>query len=371
MTPVVGLIVNPIAGMGGRVGLKGSDGDALRCAVELGAKPEAPDRARRLVSAMLPNANRIRFLTCGASMGADAFDCRRGDVSIIVDCPASDTSRVDTMRAASVMAGHGVDLLLFVGGYGTARDVCEAVGDSVTTLGVPAGVKMHSAVFATTPQASAELAGRFLGGWAPRTRDGEVMDIDEDDYRAGRLSARLFGYLRVPSDERFVQGAKACSSVAEAVAAADIAEATVEHMEPCVAYILGPGTTTRAIAERLGVAKTLIGVDVVKDGKLLAQDVGEEELVDLASEIPARIVVAVVGGQGYLFGRGNQQMSPRVIGLVGRDRILVVATEAKIAALRGRPLLVDTGDEKTDAMLSGYLKVNTGRGRSTPYRVEA
>jgi predicted polyphosphate/ATP-dependent NAD kinase len=371
MTPVVGLIVNPIAGMGGRVGLKGSDGDALRCAVELGARPEALDRARRLVSAMVPSAKGVRFLTCSTAMGADAFEGRQLVVSTIVDCPPAGTSRVDTMRAATALAGYGVDLLLFVGGDGTARDVCEAVGESVISLGVPAGVKMHSAVFATTPQTAAELAGRYLGGRSPRTREGEVMDIDEDDYRAGRLSARLFGYLRVPSDERLVQGAKACSALAEAVAATDIAEAVVGQMERGAAYILGPGTTTRAIAERLGVAKTLIGVDVVQDGKVLAQDVGERELLDLAGEIPTWIVVTVVGGQGYLFGRGNQQISPRVIRLVGRDRILVVATEAKLAALRGRPLLVDTGDEQTDVMLAGYLAVSTGRGRSTPYRVEA
>lgn len=275
------------------------------------------------------------------------------------------------MRAAEAMSELGVDLLLFVGGDGTARDVCEAVGRSVTALGVPAGVKMHSAVFATTPHAAAELAARYLGGRSPRTRDGEVMDIDEGDYRAGRLSACLFGYLRVPSDERRVQSAKASSALTEAVAAADVAEAVVEQMDPGAAYILGPGTTMRAIAERLGVEKTLIGVDVVQDGKLLAGDACERDLVDLAGETPTWIVVTVVGGQGYLFGRGNQQIGPRVIRLVGRDRILVAATEAKIAALRGRPLLVDTGDEEIDGMLAGYMTINTGRGRSTPYRVEA
>jgi predicted polyphosphate/ATP-dependent NAD kinase len=264
--------------------------------------------------------------------------------------------------------------LLFAGGDGTARNVLDAIGDHLPVLGIPAGVKIHSAIYATTPAAAGDLAAQFLGTRlsATRVRECEVMDIDEEAFRAGHISASLYGYLRVPFERALLQSAKMGSVAGDATTLAGIAADVVNEMRPGSLYIVGPGTTTRAVVERLGLVKTLLGVDVVCDGLLVAADVTERDLLNLLSvDAPpeAHIIVTVIGGQGHIFGRGNQQISPAVIRACGVANITVVATQTKLLSLQGRPLLCDSGDPDLDGQLSGYAKAITGPGERTMYRV--
>lgn len=356
----LGVIVNPVAGLGGRVALKGSDGlEILRRARELGALPQAPARAVEALQ-VVARVQDVGVLTYPREMGQD--ECLAAGISprVLGHIQSGETTPRDTRQAAHDLAEAGVDLLLFAGGDGTARDVCEAVGEKLPALGIPAGVKIHSAVYAVTPRAAGEVAARFLEGQARGLRLAEVMDIDEDAFRAGAVKARLFGYLSVPVDSRYVQGAKAGAVQAEQDALRGIARDVVEAMEPGTLYIIGPGTTTRAIMEELGLPNTLLGVDLVRDRRVVANDVSEADLLRLIAERPAKIVVTAIGGQGHVFGRGNQQISPRVIRAIGARNLVVVATIEKLMSLSGRPLLVDTGDEELNQELCGYMRVTTG-----------
>ena len=284
------------------------------------------------------------------------------------------TTPDDTEQAARDLVAAGVDLILFAGGDGTARNICSAVGDAVPVIGVPAGVKIHSAVYATTPAAAGDVAALFLHErpGVVRLREGEVMDIDEDAFRENRVSAHLYGYLSVPYARGLTQSAKAGGVAGEERALNDVATEVIREMSPGTLYILGPGTTTRTIMTRLGLDKTLLGVDAVCDGAPVGRDLTEADLLRLLEGYPeARVVVTVIGGQGHVFGRGNQQISPAVIRRVGRAGVIVVATQTKLLSLEGRPLLVDTGDAGLDADLCGYVKVVTGLGERTMYKVGA
>jgi predicted polyphosphate/ATP-dependent NAD kinase len=291
------------------------------------------------------------------------------DHTVMGSITPGNTTAEDTERAAREMQAAGVELLLFVGGDGTARNIHNAVGDKVPVLGIPAGVKMHSAVFGTTPRNAGELAKLFLQGKAVGIREAEVMDIDEDAFRDQRVSARLYGYLRVPFERKLVQSVKAGAAGQEDSAVRAIALDVTRNMEPDGTYIIGPGTTTREIMRVLGLRNTLLGVDVVSNKSLVANDVNERELLEIIQGKPARIVVTIIGGQGYLFGRGNQPISDRVIERVGRDNIIVIATRSKLFALNGEPMLVDTGNETVNEMLSGYVNVTTGVKEKLVYRV--
>ena len=302
------------------------------------------------------------MLAAGGAMGADLAG------TAITEAVAESTA-ADTRAAAIALADAGVDLLLFAGGDGTAVDVLAAVGDRLPVIGIPAGVKMHSAVFGVTPRSAGELAAAFVAGRVRGDAPGEVMDVEESDLRAGLISPRLHGFLRVPIAPGLVQGGKARSAPAEAAAQAAVAAHAAELLDGVTALI-GPGTTTQAVMAALGLPKSLLGVDVVQGGRLLAADADEEALLGLAGP-DAIVIVTPVGGQGFVLGRGNQQISPAVLWAIGVDRLLIVATEAKLAALGGRPLLVDTGDPELDAALAGYRRVVTGYRHATVYRVTA
>jgi predicted polyphosphate/ATP-dependent NAD kinase len=369
----LGLIVNPIAGMGGSVGLKGTDGRTIiEQARTLGAVPRAPDRAtaalEELVRVLGPVGVEFELLSCASAMGeASALACHLSP-TVVYRPASSETTGEDTRRAAREMRTQAVDLLLFAGGDGTARDVHEAVGADVPALGIPAGVKIHSAVFAVDPRAAGALAAGFLRG-RRAMREGEVMDVDEAAYRRGQLATRLFGYLRVPNDAQLVQGMKVRSR-SDDTAAEELARAVVARMEPQTLYIVGPGTTTRRIMTLLGLESTLLGVDVVLDGQVLALDVAERDLLRLVRKHPrAKIVVTPIGGQGFLFGRGNQQISGRVVRAVGIPNVIVVATSGKLASLGGRPFLVDTDDEELNRTLAGFIAVTTGDRQEAIYAV--
>lgn len=371
MTPTgtIGLVVNPIAGLGGRVGLKGTDGEtAKRRALEMGAVPEASNRAATALQSLHRLVPGIALLVAPGSMGEVAAKAAGVHHLVVGSLTGSPTSAADTRRLARDLRGAGAELLLFAGGDGTARDVESAVGTGVAVLGIPAGVKIHSSVFAIDPRAAGEIAAAVARGIPVELLDEEVVDLDEDAYRAGRIDLRLHGVLRVPHFARLVQSRKVPTRATTSIALQEIAIDVAERVGHD-ALVLGPGTTTRAIAQRLGVAKTLVGVDVVDHQGSVASDVNEAQLIALAKRRALRLVISPTGGQGFLFGRGNQQISPAVIKLVGRDRIEVVCAPAKLAALGGRPLLVDTGDSSVDAMLAGYFAIVTGYGERSMYRV--
>ncbi|UCH58199.1 MAG: ATP-NAD kinase family protein [Candidatus Bathyarchaeota archaeon] len=358
--------------MGGRVGLKGTDGrEILEKARELGAVSTSPVRAVEALRRLVAIKDKIELVTYPDEMGEDeARECGF-DPRVIGTIEKGRTTSEDTMRAAREMNTLGVDLILFAGGDGTARDIYEAVDGEVPVLGIPSGVKIQSGVFAINPARAGDLAAKYLSGEVSSIREREVMDIDEEAYRDNRLSSRLYGYLSVPYQEALVQGSKAGSAASEEITLEAIASEVVEGMEDDCMYIIGPGTTTRPIARQLGLEKTLLGVDIVHKGRLLASDANEERLLELLEGRRAKIIVTVIGGQGFVFGRGNQQISPRVIRKVGVENVIIVATPEKLASLKGRALLVDTGDRELDEMLSGYHKVVTGYARRSVYRVRA
>lgn len=367
----IGLIVNPIAGIGGRVGLKGSDGLAIqRRALELGAIPEALQRATLSLLPLSRLHSTLEVFTFPREMG-ETSACDAGFTPhVIGEIQSGATTAEDTRHAAHEISALGVDMILFAGGDGTARDVCASVPAGFPCLGIPAGVKIHSAVYATSPRHAGELAEMFLKGKA-RLREAEVLDLDEDAYRDGRISTRLYGTLHVPYRPLLLQNQKVPTPASESYQTEAIAAAVTEQMQTGIAYILGPGTTTRAIARALNLDKTLVGVDVIRDGRLIAKDVTQSQLLDLLDTTPARIIVTPIGGQGFLFGRGNQQIGPEVIRKVGRDNIVVVSTAAKLNALRTQALLVDTGNAETDDLLAGYFNVITGYRERVIYRVSS
>jgi predicted polyphosphate/ATP-dependent NAD kinase len=366
----LGLIVNPVAGMGGRVGLKGSDGpETLARAKDLGAVPESPARTVEALKMLLPIGERLEVVTFPHEMGADEAVEAGFRPTVVGEIVVGATTPDDTRAAALSMRQAGTDLVLFCGGDGTARDIHDAIGDSITVLGIPAGVKIHSGVYATTPRDAGRAARRFLEDESTGVRDGEVMDIDEDAVRLGHISARLHGYLRVPDDRNHVQTAKSGAAPSEGEALRSIAAGLVEGMIEGRLYIMGPGTTVGAVMDELAIQNTLLGVDVVQDKKAVALDVTETELLGLLDGTPATIVVTVIGGQGYILGRGNQQISPAVVRQVGKEHIVVVAPSQKLASLSGRPLLVDTGDPDLDESLAGYWKVVTGYRQYAMHRV--
>ena len=365
----LGLIVNPIAGIGGRVGLKGSDGAEIqKKALELGAVPQSLNRAIQALERIKP-VDGLEIITYPGEMGENAASACGFEPTVIGSIKPGETTPEDTRNAAQEMLRLKVNLLLFAGGDGTARDIYSAIGEGIPVLGIPAGVKIHSAVFATNPLNAGDLAVLYLQGRVSNLREAEVMDIDEEAFRQGVVSAKLYGYLKIPFERRLVQNLKTPSSPGEQTAMAAIAADVASKMEDGWLHVIGPGTTTRAITSRLGLDKTLIGVDVVAEGKLVAADVNESQLLELLEGRKAKIVVTPIGGQGYIFGRGNQQISPQVIKRVGKENIIVVSTTGKIHSLRGRPLWVDTGDRAIDEMLSGHIRVVTGYNEQIVYKV--
>jgi predicted polyphosphate/ATP-dependent NAD kinase len=346
----LGLIVNPVAGMGGAVGLKGTDGEEiLKQAISLGAKPMAPARAMSFLSELKFFEDKLRLVVGAGNMGEEeALSCRFP--CTVLGERKKETTAEDTRETARKIADAKADLLVFCGGDGTARNIQEAINLSIPVLGVPTGVKMHSSVFAVEPKAAAKIAIGFLWGELP-LREAEVMDVDENAFREGRVSSRLYGYVLTPYEPYLIQGAKMASPMTESELRnqAAIAVYIIENMKPDVIYIVGPGTTTRTIGDLLDAKKTLLGVDLFCNKQMMASDVNEKKILAAIRGKAAQIIVTPIGGQGFIFGRGNQQISPEVIRQVGLDNIVVVATESKLRSLKS--LRVDTGDPSLDDAL--------------------
>ncbi len=355
--------------MGGAVGLKGTDGrEILQKAVTLGAKPVAPTRAATFLSELTPIKDDILLLVGAGWMGENEARTNNFCYKIFGE-QKKDTHPEDTVATAKKIAVEGVELLIFCGGDGTARDVLNTVDMQIPVLGVPTGVKMHSAVFAVDPKAAARITSKFLRKQLPLW-EAEVMDIDEEAFRQGRVSARLHGYLLSPYEPRLIQGAKMASPMTESELRnqAAIAIYVTETMEDDVVYIVSAGTTTRTIGDILDEKKTLLGVDIFVNKKIVAKDVNEKQILEAIGDRPAKIVVTPIGGQGFIFGRGNQQISPKVIRKVGNENIIVIATENKMKNLKR--LKVDTGDTELDISFRGTIKVLTDYKMEQTVRIE-
>jgi len=365
-----GLIINPIAGMGGAVGLKGTDGqDILKRAVELGAVPRAHQRAQEALSQLKKMKDKIEIVAGPGPMGEDAAKEQGFDVIVTGSIKKEKTTAEDTKNIAEEMKKMGVDIILFAGGDGTARDIYEAVGTEQVCLGIPSGVKIHSAVYALNPLVAGEIVVLYLESKIKSCMEAEVMDIDEEAYRREILNARLFGYLKVPMEREGLQRLKRGSSSSEEHIHQAIAHDIVEKITDDYYYIIGAGTTLRPVMEILNLEFSLLGVDVFYQGKLLLKDGIESEIIKTIKGKQCKIIITPVGGQGYIFGRGNLQISPEVIRNVGKENIIIAATNRKLQGLKGRPLLVDTGDRDTDKYLEGFYRIVTSYHESTVYKV--
>jgi len=365
----LGFIVNPIAGMGGKVGLKGTDGaEVLEKARRLGAYPEAPMKAEKALEILIPLKEEIEIFTCPNNMG-EQIAKKLGFKATVLGEHKDNTGPRDTEKAAKMMLDEGIDLLLFAGGDGTARNVYNAIGEKVPVIGIPAGVKIHSGVYANHPKAAGEVVLKYFKGEYMEIKEVEVMDIDEEAFRKGQVVAKLFGYMKVPFEPQLVQNQKSGGIEGEASALDGISDKLIEQMGEDIIYIIGSGTTTRPIMEKLGLPNTLLGIDLIKNKKLIASDVNEKEILKHIEGEKAKIIVTVIGGQGYIFGRGNQQLSADVIKKVGKENIIIIATKKKMMSLEGRPLLVDTGNDEINSMFNGYMRVRTSYTEEVVHKV--
>jgi predicted polyphosphate/ATP-dependent NAD kinase len=368
---MLGLIVNPVAGIGGRAGLVGSDGAAVQASArERGSTFRSADRARSALAVVASAHPGDRVLTAAGAMGADVAR-EAGLEPVVVLQPGEPSTAADTTAAARALADAGASLVLFVGGDGTARDVAAGLGGDAAALGIPAGVKMYSPVFAVSPRAAGAVAAAWLAADGLPVHEQDVLDVDEEALRHARVEPRVFGALAVPFRPGRTQARKAATPAGEHAAVHGAARGAASALKPGVRYLLGPGGTMTELARQLGVPKTPLGVDVVLDGRRVLAGASEEELVGEIALGPARAIVTVIGGQGFLLGRGNQQLSARVLRALGDDPLLVVAPEQKLIDLGGRALLVDTGDAEVDAGLAGFIRVITGPSTTSIYPVDA
>jgi predicted polyphosphate/ATP-dependent NAD kinase len=342
----IGVVVNPIAGMGGRVGLKGTDGKVEE-ARDRGAEPRAPQRARTALDALASTGADVTLFAYGGLMGAEEARDAGFDPEVVgkPDDGIGSTTAEDTRQAVRAFLDRDVDLILFVGGDGTAVDVATTVDDETPILGVPAGVKVFSAVFGVDPRAAGTVAGTF-----ERTEEAEVSDIDEDDYREGEVRTQLRALARVPVAEQ-----RQSSKQLGGGSVGGVAEGFVDDVESGTTYVLGPGSTVGAIKDRLGFEGTPIGVDVYRDGTVLAMDAAESDILAALGEDNV-VVVSPIGGQGFVFGRGNDQISPAVI---RQSAVEIVASRRKIDETG--VLRVDTDDPDLDEQLRGWHRVRVGR----------
>lgn len=363
-----GLIVNPVAGIGGRYALKGSDdAAAIALVTAAGADGVSAPRAQRALRSLYRLAPDVEILAAVGVLGLDVAEAAGFRVKALAYEPRAPTTAADTRAAAAELAESGVDLVLFAGGDGTARDVVAELGTRVPVLGIPSGVKMRSAVFGTTPEAAGEAAGRYLDepGRFPLV-DAEVLDAAD-----AALESELFGLARVPSVPGRLQHGKSTAPVSDDAALAALCNQIARELEPGRLYLFGPGTTTGRILGALGLDATPLGVDAVRDGALVGSDLDEDGILALlAAGEEATIVLGVIGGQGFLLGRGNQQLSSRVLRRVGVENLVVVAGADKVAALDPPVLHVDLGDDGGEKLLAGYRRVRVGPGRSIVLRLE-
>ncbi len=354
----IGFIANPIAGMGGSVGLKGTDGDIFKKAIEMGATPITPSRVQNFLI-NIKNRDNILLIVAPGKMGEDYVKSNNFKFKVMGDI-GENTTAEDTKRIARLMIESGIDLIVFCGGDGTARDIFDVIKLKIPVVAIPSGVKMFSSVFALNPKAAAQILDKFLEETTD-TQEKEILDIDEDEFRDNRLVSKLYGYLVVPRVQNLIQNAKDSSKVGRTIDENkyEIAQQIIETMEEGILYLLGPGTTVKSITDQLKLTKSLLGVDSIYNKSLISEDLNENGIIELLDKYQkVKIIVTPIGGQGFVFGRGNKQFTPKILRRVGKKNIIIIGTEDKIKSLKC--LRVDTGDDETDKMLEGLTKVIIG-----------
>ncbi len=361
---ILGLIINPIAGMGGAVGLKGTDGgDTLEKALSLGAKPNAYNRTKELLEKLSSIKRKIKFITCPKYMGGFILEEFGFDFQIIKHSIFNDyneiydsTSEYTKIAANMLCEIKDLKLILFVGGDGTARDIQDAINTKIPALGIPAGVKIFSSVFALNPIVAADLIMQFLWDEIP-LKESEVLDIDEEKYRKGKLVSKLYGYLLTPFAPKYSQLSKMESSNSDLNNQERIAKRIIENLEDDVNYILGPGTTIKAITDILDQEKTVLGVDLLLNKKIQKLDLNENDILKIIEKNPTKIIISPIGRQGFLFGRGNLQISSEILKKIGLTNIIILSTKYKLDTIPDNMLKIDTRDIELDRKMKGYYKI--------------
>ena len=366
----LGLLVNPDAGLGGRLGLKGSDGQA-ELARSMGAEDRSGPRMRTMLehfsSIHRAGFEDISWVTSEGRMGTEWLpEAEIGSIST-VHSSSGGTSAVDTQDAVNSLLESEIDLLVYAGGDGTTRDVVSALESAESpetpVIGVPTGVKMHSGCFAASPKAAAEALSSWLIGDL-LLASTEVLDLDEDLYRQGKWVVRLYAEAMTPSSPRWMQGSK---QRIEASGEEDTTEGLADHIRELLVsdnrmLIWGSGGTLRKIAEMNDFEPTNLGIDATIGNEQVGTDLSESDLLELLSEHdgPTTLLLSPMGGQGFLIGRGNLQLSPQVLRLIGIGNILGVVTPAKLLSVRR--LRIETGDPELDADFADmrYMKVLQG-----------
>jgi predicted polyphosphate/ATP-dependent NAD kinase len=376
MSIKVGFLVNPIAGMGGRVGLKGTDG-VVDEAIHRGALPIAVERSFLSISTLktlFPDDD-IVWVTCAYHMGADVLTkVGFSSFSVVYEPDDKHSTAVDTKKASQLFVDEKVDIIFFCGGDGTARDIVSVVDRKVPILGIPSGVKMHSAVFGVNPTASAKMLHEFVHGRL-RRGDAEIMDLDESKYRKGEWSVRLYATALGLVEPTYIQvGKEMFSEMSDTAVKDEIAEHLSDEMKKHsdTLFLFGAGGTIDYIAQKLGFDNTVLGIDAVFQGKTLEQDVNEQRILRLLEMYPkTMIIISPIGAQGFIFGRGNLPFSPDVIRKIGLDNIIVIATPAKMISTQ--LLRVDTGDMSLDKEFADYgmMMVVIGYRMSRVVRIQA
>ena len=361
----IGFLINPIAGMGGKVGLKGTD-NVVQKAIEMGAKPSSPDRA--LIALLsLPHANISELLVYGSSMGEE-IALKAGFNPTVVGYPQNEkTSAIDTQNSIQSFVSQKVDLILFAGGDGTAVDISHTLDElqsPIPLLGIPSGVKVYSSVFANSPQD----VGSIISSYST-TELREVMDLDEDAYRQGKIIPHLHSIRPVPLSEELQSSKQLLGGTVEGAI-----EGLLSELSTDVTYILGPGGTLHQLKKEIGFEGTLLGVDIWRtqsldnqnqsissslaprlSGTVIAKDANESDILSSLTDTNI-VIVSPIGGQGFIFGRGNGQISPSVL---EHCTIKLVGSRAKLETLD--VLRVDTGDPDIDSAIRGWHRIHIGR----------
>lgn len=376
----LGLIINPIAGIGGSVALKGSDGQSAK-ALSLGAIPLANTRTKLALDVLTSYIDNIELYTASGAMGADCIASLGFSFQCIYQTNTIDitaTSAQDTENTVNALIEANVDVILFAGGDGTARDICQIIlqtESKIPVLGIPAGCKIHSGVYAITPRAAGRVIELMITNQLVSLMSADVMDIDEALFREGAVKAKRYGEMTIPGELRYIQAVKSGGKELDELVLQDIAADIIDKMDDEL-FIIGSGSTTQFLMEELGLTNTLLGVDLVHHQGVIAHDVTEQDLWQILQETQQatitqkyKLVITLIGGQGHLFGRGNQQLSPRIIRFIGKENIYIIATKSKLLALEDKPLIVDTGDNLLDQSFAGFMPVITGYNDQVLYPV--
>lgn len=359
----IGLLINPFAGIGGALALKGSDGPEIRQqAISAGAERLAMSKVKTCLTPLLPYREHLMFYTANTEMGSDLLAEMGFRYQCIYQSDTWPTEANDSKAFCRALTNYDIDLLLFAGGDGTARDILDEFDDRLPILGIPAGCKIHSGVYAISPQAAGRVLENMLKGELVSLTTAEIRDLDEAAYRAGTPKAKYYGMAQIPAELQYMQAVKMGGKESDELVLDDLAAQIEEWFEahPDDYFVMGSGSTVAAIMDRLGLPNTLLGIDIVRRGQLLAADVTAKQCLHWVQQGPSQLVLTLIGGQGHVFGRGNQQLSPAVIRAIGLSNIRLISSKQKLQQLAGKPLRSDTGDQQLDQALAGLHTIYTG-----------